>query len=182
MPGAVWYNKGMAELKQRVDRLGRVRPVKYESTRYFFWNDKPYKIVKESRRRNTVEAWDIIESKTIALPWTDWRRFRRKAFLTSAVAKIFGKNDVTVRLWVTYDKIPPPFKIADYDGIKREFGVTAVNYLWAEKDLYNIQDYLESYGLRPPSRSQIQAIINDDEVVQFIQDENGEFIPLWRAY
>lgn len=156
--------------------------VEYASKQYFFWNDKPYKVISESRRRNILVAWDIIEKKRVSLPWTDWRRFRKKAFVTSRVAKMFNRNHIRVRLWVSQGHIPPPFKIEDVDGIKREFGVTHVNMLWSEEDIYRVQEYLESTGRKDaPSRAQVEAIINNDKLVQFIQDENGEFIPLWTA-
>lgn len=154
----------------------------YASKQYFFWNDKPYKVIKESRRRNTMEAWDIIDQKRVMLPWTEWKRRRKKAFLTSQVAKMLNRHHIRVRLWLTEEKIPRPFAIQSIDGIERKFGVTNVNYLWSEEDIYRAQAYMESTGLKDaPSRAEVQAMIDNDKLIQFIQDENGEFIPLWRA-
>lgn len=157
-------------------------PVEYASKQYFFWNDRPYKVIKESRRRNTMEAWDIIDQKRIALPWTEWKRHKKKAFVTSKVANMLGRHHVRVRFWIIEGKIPPPFRLADYDGIERKLGATKVNYLWTEEDILRAQEYMESTGRKDvPSRAQVQAMINDDQIVQFIQDEDGSFIPLWRA-
>lgn len=129
-----------------------------------------------------MEAWDIMDQKRVALPWTEWKRRRKKAFVTSQVAEMLGRFHVRVRLWITHGKIPAPIRLADYDGIERKLGVTKVNYLWTEEDIYRARDYMESTGRKDvPSRAQVQAMINDDALVQFIQDENGEFIPLWRA-
>lgn len=154
----------------------------YAHKRYFFWNDKPYKVIKEYRRRNVLEAWDITEQKRVMLPWTEWKRHRKKAFVTSQVAEMLGRHHVRVRLWLTDGKIPKPFSIASVDGVKRDFGKTNVNYLWTEEDIYRAQEYMESTGHRDaPSRAEVQAMINNDKLVQFIQDENGEFIPVWRA-
>jgi len=154
----------------------------FGSKQYFFWNGKPYKVIKESRRRNILEAFDIKEQKRVMLPWTDWKRFRKKAFVTSQVAEILGRHHIRVRLWLVDGKIPRPFALSDIDGIKREYGVTQVNYLWSEEDIYRALDYMESTGRKDvPSRAQVQAKINDDKLVTFIQDENGEYIPLWRA-
>lgn len=154
----------------------------YASKQYFFWNDKPYKVIKEYRRKNLMEAFDIVEQKRVMLPWTEWKRRRKKAYVTSSVAKMLGRHHIRVRLWVTHGKIPSPFRIEDIDGEKRDFGKTNVNMLWSEEDIYRAQEYMESTGLSDaPSRAEVQAMINNDQLIQFIQDENGEFIPLYRA-
>lgn len=169
-------------VERRMSKTGVMVPVEYASKQYFFWNDKPYKVIKESRRRNIMEAWDLMEGKRIALPWTEWKRKKKKAFVTNKVAKMLGRHHVRVRFWIIDGKIPPPFKLEDYDGIKRELGSTRVNHLWTEDDILRAQEYMESTGRKDaPSRAQVQAMINDDQIVQFIQDEDGSFIPLWRA-
>ena len=129
-----------------------------------------------------MEAWDIIEQKRVMLPWTEWKRRKKKAFITSQVARLLGRHHIRVRLWLTEGKIPKPFSIESIDGIERKFGVTNVNYLWSEEDIYRAQEYMESTGQKSaPSRAEVQAKINDDKLIQFIQDEDGEFIPVWRA-
>ena len=154
----------------------------YESKQYFFWNDKPYKVLSESRRRNVIEAYDIMDDKRIQLPWTEWKRHRKKAFVTNKVADILGRNHIAVRKWLQWEKIPRPFSLESIDGIKRELGSTRVNYLWTEEDIHRARDYMESTGRKDvPSRSQVEALINDDKIVQFIQDKDGQFIPLWTA-
>lgn len=154
----------------------------YASKQYFFWNDKPYKVIKEYRRKNLLEAWDIKDQKKVALPWTEWKRHRKKAFVTSQVAKMLGRHHIRVRLWLSEGLVPKPFSIFEITGDEPKLGNTSVNYLWSEEDVYTARDYMESTGRKDaPSRAQIQAMINNDKLVQYIQDENGEFIPLWRA-
>jgi hypothetical protein len=160
-----------------------IKPKKeYASKQYFFWNDKPYKVVKEHRRKNIMEAYDIKDDKRVMLPWTDWKRNRKKAFVTSQVAEMLGRHHVRVRFWLIEEKIPRPFSLEDIDGIKRDFGSTKVNYLWSEEDIYRARDYMESTGREDvPSRAQVQAMINNDKLIQYIQGEDGEFYPVWRA-
>lgn len=163
--------------------MGAVKGQTYASKQYFFWNDKPYKVVSESRRRNVVEAYDIVEDKVVSLPWTTWKKHKRPAFVTSQVANMLGRFHVRVRLWLTHGKIPRPFSIASIDGEKREFGSTKVNYLWTEHDVLRAQEYMESTGRKDvPSRSEVLAMINQDKLVQYVRDDKtGEFYPVWIA-
>lgn len=161
--------------------MGAVKGQEYASKQYFFWNDRPYKVLKEQKRKNILEAWDIIDQKRVMLPWVYWKRNKKKAFITSQVAAMLGRSQVRVRLWLSHKKIPEPFQIANIDGIERKLGVTNVNYLWSEQDIYNAQEYMESTNRKDaPSRAQVQAMINNDRLIQYIQDEDGEFVPVWR--
>ena len=162
--------------------MGAQKGQKYASTQYFFWNDLPYKVIREHRRKNIIEAYDITNKKRVSLPWVSWKKHKKDAYVTSKVAEILGRHEIRVRLWLTHGKIPHPFQISSVDGIERDFGVTKVNCLWSEEDIYRAQEYMESTGRKNvPSKAEIQAKLNNNRLVQFIQDEDGEFIPLWRA-
>lgn len=155
----------------------------YASKQYFFWNEKPYKVIKEHKRRNVVEAYDIIEDKTVSLPWTTWKKHKRPAFVTSQVANMLGRFHIRVRLWLSQGLVPKPFSLADHRGIEPGFGVTSVNFLWSEHDVLRAQEYMESTR-RPdvPSRSEVLAMINQDKLVQYVRDDDtGEFYPVWIA-
>lgn len=149
---------------------------------FFFWNDKPYRVIKEYRRKNLVECRDLETNRRVMLPWSDWKKFKQKAFTTDQVARILGRHHVRVRFWLIDKKIPLPYSLAEKDGIERKVGVTKVNYIWSEQDLYNARDYMESTGRKDVmSRAELQAIINNDKLIQYVMDEDGEFIPLWTA-
>lgn len=154
------------------------------SKTYFFWNDKPYKVLAEHKRKNIVEVYDIAEQKKLQLPWTMWKKHRRPAFTTIQAAKILGRHHIRVRLWMTHGLIPRPFAIEDIDGEKREFGENKkLNHLWTEDDIYVALEYMESTGHKDvPSRAEVQALINQDKLIQYIRDDKtGEFYPVWVA-
>jgi hypothetical protein len=151
------------------------------SRQYFFWNDKPYKVIRQSKRQNIMEALDLENNKRVMLPWAHWKRHHERAYLTSKVAEILERHNIRVRLWLTHEKIPRPYSLAEMDGIERDFGSTRVNYLWKEKDILQARDYMESTGRECLSRSQVLAKLNSDRLVQYVQDDNGEFVPIWNA-
>lgn len=167
----LWYNEGMST--QRVDLSHKT---------FFFWNDRPYRVIKEYRRRNEVVIRDLISGRRMMLRWSDWKRLKEKAFTTDQVAKILGRHPVRVRNWLIDKKIPHPFSLAEFDGIERKLGSTKVNFLWREEDIHRARDYMESTGRKDVmSRAELQALINNDKFIQYAMDENGEFFPLWTA-
>lgn len=169
-PG-VWYNGVMSYEGSKLQRN--------KTKSFFFWNDVPYRVIKERRRDNLVEALDLKENRRVMFPWNDWKRHRRKAFTTGQVAEILGRSHTRVRLWLVDGFIPRPYQI----NPDTKYGETKVNMLWSEDDIYQARDYMESTGRRDtPSRATVQAIINDDKLVQYVKDEEtGEFIPVWVA-
>lgn len=170
-PAGVWYTKGMSKKGNTLK--------KNKTKNYFFWNDRPYRVIKEYRRKNLVEALDLKENRRVMFPWNDWKRHRRKAFTTGQVAQILGRSHIRVRLWLSDGFIPRPYEI----NPDAKYGETQVNMLWSEDDIYRARDYMESTGRGDvPSRAEVQALINDDKLVQYIKDEEtGEFIPVWVA-
>lgn len=148
---------------------------------YFFWNDKPYRVIEESKRKNIVEALDLEERKRVMLPWNSWKRHKRPAYTTGQVAEMLGRHHIRVRLWLSDGKIPRPFSVKG--GVGEWGGDKTVNMLWSEDDIYRARDYMESTRRKDvPSRAELQAMINNDKLVQYIQDEEtGEFIPVWVA-
>ena len=133
-------------------------------------------------------AWDIRRQCRVSLPWTEWKRHKKKAFTTGQVAEILGRHHVRVRNWLINEKIPRPFAIQDIDGLSRDHirnkgpRTTKVNYLWTEEDIRRARDYMESTGRKDcPSESEVMALIDDDALIQYIRGEDGNFYPLWRA-
>lgn len=165
--------------------------VKVEA-RYFFWNDKPYRKLSESRSRNKVYAWDIEEDKKVMFTWLEWKRHHEKAFRTGQAAQIIGRHYSRLLKYLSDGAIPAPYRyIGDADG---QPGYPHLRYkdfyLWRQEDLMNVVDYMEElkprggekFWKRPEAtRGKVIAQINDNDVVQFIRDDDGNFIPLYKA-
>lgn len=151
----------------------------YGSNQYFFWNDKPYKVIKEMRRKNMLTAMDLIEKKRVSFVWTDWRKHKRKAFTTGQVAKMLGRGKHIICRHIDRQKLPSPFTI---EIPKRGNPPFSKVYIWSEKDVLNARAFFEelrkSYDL---SEAEVRAMMNDEEIIYFIRDENGNFIPTWKA-
>jgi len=148
----------------------------------FFWFDKPYKKLSQSRRKNRVIAWDIEEEKRVVFRYNDWEANHKKAFNTQEASRILNRHFTKLYKWIRTGKIPSPYYLPP--TTKSEGLRNGSRYLWQEKDFRNAVEYMESVGTwvdKTPTWDEVSAHINEDEVIRFIQDDNGNFIPLWRA-
>lgn len=152
---------------------------KYGSRHYFFWNDKPYKVMREMRRKNLVTAWSLLENKRVVFNWADWKRNKEKAFLTSEVSEILQRGKHIICRNIDRKKIPSPYYI---EIAKRGDPPFSKMYLWRLKDILFAREYFESVrSTYDVSEAEVKALVNDDQIIYFIQDSNGEFIPTWKA-
>lgn len=153
-----------------------------QARKYFFWFDKPMRVVSVSKRRNEVVAWDIEEEKRVVLKHTDWIQHKKAAFGTHEAARILNRHFTKLYKWIREGKIPSPYKIPGDPSIKNIRN--GQKFLWVEDDFRNAVEYMESYGRLldvTPSWSEVSANINEDEVIRFVLNDDGEFVPLWRA-
>lgn len=158
---------------------GLVKPHKS----YFFWNDRPYRLLKESRRRNYIIAFDLIDKKRVVFRWTDWKRNHKSALSTQQAARALNRHWTKLYDWIRTEKIPRPFHIDGPEGRASQVLSDGGRYLWSEKDLKNAVDYMESTGRlnSSPTWGEVKASLNDGELIKFVQSEDGEFIPIWKA-
>lgn len=150
---------------------------------YFFYFDKPYRKISQSIRRNQVEAYDILDEKRIMLPYNSWKRSHQKAYSTSEAARILNRTPDALYKWMRHGEIPKPFAVPhDPEYADRKVDSTG-GFLWREQDFRNAVDYMQSttYWRTAPSWDEVAANLNEDEVIRFVLDENGDFIPIWRA-
>ena len=150
----------------------------------FFWYDKPYRKISQSKRKNLVYAWDIEEQKRVVLRYNDWVVNHKKAYTTSEAARVLNRHFTKLYLWIKNGKIPAPYWLPPKEGSDPNKLRNGSTYLWQEKDLRNAVEFMESTGKwkdKTPTWDEVSAMINEDEVIRFIQDDNGNFIPLWRA-
>lgn len=150
--------------------------------KFFFWFGSPMRVISQSKRRNEVIAWDMEEEKRVILKHTDWIAHRKAAFGTREAARILNRHWTKVYKWIREGKIPPPYRIPGDPTIQHI--QKGQKYMWAEQDFRNAVEYMESYGRLldvTPSWAEVSAHINEDEVIRFVLDKEGEFIPLWKA-
>lgn len=155
-------------------------PRNYGSRTYFFWNEKPYKILKEFKRKNLLIAWDLLDKRRVSFVWTDWKKHHKKALQTGDVATILGRGKHIICRHIDRGKIPSPYYI---EIPKRGNPPLTKFYLWQEKDILHARELFEQF--RPDnydvSEAEVKAMLNDEEVIYFIQTDDGDFIPTWKA-
>lgn len=148
----------------------------------FFWFDVPYKKLSKSRRKNRVIAQNMETGKRVAFNYNDWESNHKKAFNTQEASRVLNRHWTKLYKWIRTGKIPAPYYIeGKKDSVHLRNGS---KYLWQEKDFRNAVEYMESVGTwvdKTPTWDEVSAHINEDELIRFIQDDDGNFIPLWRA-
>lgn len=150
---------------------------------FFFYFDKPYKKLEQSVRRNEIIAYDLIEKKRVVFPYNHWKLNHKKAFRTSEAARILNRDKSKLYAWLREGVIPKPYRIepkAKHAHLKMP---PSAKYLWQEEDFRNAVEYMKTtkHFRSAPTWDEVSAHLNEDETIRFVQDENGNFIPIWKA-
>lgn len=154
--------------------------------RYFYLNGKLHKVLRIIRPADLMECWSFQDRKTVTYIWSDARKKMTSAFPLAQVAKMLGRNRVTLELFITNEIIPTPQRIYTLDGTFRPG-----KYLLSEDDVMGLHDYLLTVHTgrprkdgritpRPmPSKAELRAMMRHD-VVQGVMSSDGKFIPTWK--
>lgn len=162
--------------------MAKVAPITKWGSKFFFLDDRLYKIVRVVRPADVVECWSFEDGRELAFPWSMVKRKRKRAYMTGKVAEMLNRHKVNVLNHVLAGHIAPPIKVnAGFGG----------KYMWSDRNILDLHDYLLTVhcgGRRKdgkitphrnlPSRAELLAKLND-HTVTYIKDSNGEFIPTW---
>lgn len=152
----------------------------YGSKTFFFWNDKPYRKITVSKRKNLVTAWDILDNRKVAFRYTDLEKNKRKAFSTSEVSDLLDRGVHILCRLVQDGKIPSPYTVAPQVS---NLPKVSKKYLWSEKDVLAARRCFEESGYLgyDLSEAEVRARMNNDDVIYWIRTKDGKFIPTWKA-
>lgn len=138
------------------------------------------------RAEDLMECWSYPDKKTVAYVWSDARRKMTGAYTLAEVAKMFGRNRVTLELDILNGNIREPQRQYKLDGTW-----TPGKYMLSEDDILDLHDYLLTvHRGRPrkdgritpgpmPSKAELRAMMKH-EVVQGVMGPDGNFIPTWK--
>jgi hypothetical protein len=157
-----------------------------KSARYFFLNDIPHKKLQVNRAADMLIAWNYIEHKRVAYVWSVAKRNMERAFLGPEIQKMLGRHRNSLYMYVRDGNIQAPFKTYSLDGTERP-GM----YLWTEKQVLDLHDYILSIGygrttksglprlMQLPSRTELLAMMRND-VVLYTKTKDGKYTPVWQ--
>lgn len=159
---------------------------KSSKLRYFYLNGDLHKILSVNRAQDFVVCWNFPEGKRVGYVWSDVKKRHGKAFRTSEVAKMVGRDLTTVKRDILNGNIKRPQKI--YSLHTKRPGA----YYWSEEDVMEMHDYLLSIHIgRPrldglivprssiPTKAELRAMMRHD-IITYVKTDNEEFIPIWK--
>jgi hypothetical protein len=154
---------------------------------HFFLDGKLYKKLRINRPADMIEVWCYPEERRVVLTYSEVRRRYQPAFSTAQVAEMIGRNDKIVERIARSGNIEEPTMA--YSLTKKMY---RSSYKWSETDIMNLHAYLLTvHRGRPrldgritpqamPTAKELRALIRQEHVL-YVRNDDGEFVPSWRA-
>lgn len=181
-----WHIRSV-DLKKRDYELSRSEPWKIApyKGKMFFINKKLHRRVKIDRGSSIVIAYDYDAGELKKYTYSDFKKFRQRAFLISQAANILWRHGNAIR-YAIYDKEIP----SEVPRVFRKNGV-GIYYL-SEDHIFELRDYFASkHRGRPrkdgikiaknvPSREELEIFFGYKQLL-YTRTKDGEFVPVWRS-
>ena len=81
-----------------------IKPVK----RLFFINGDLIKLIHSNRASNIVEFYNASQGKNQTMLYTDFKKFRRRAYTVANAAKLLNRSRLQFGKYIASGLIPPP--------------------------------------------------------------------------
>lgn len=150
--------------------------------RKVFINDELHHIIHINLPADIVTTFNYIQDKIVKYPYKAMKKNMKKAYTIGDVAKIIKRHPDRIRWAIRNGELPDVQKSGTYG-----------NKYWREEDILNVQDYFANVHFGRPrndgaitpkrgsvTKEEVDAKLGRREVL-YVQNERGEFIPIWRA-
>jgi hypothetical protein len=150
--------------------------------RKLFINGELHHIIHINKPADVCTTFNYIQNKIVKYPYKNMKKHAQKAYLINEVARMVDRHPERIRVGINEGNIRQPQR----SGPKGKF-------YFNENDILDIQDYFANlhYG-RPRNDGAITPLkrtVTKEEVdaklgrrdVLYVQNENGDFIPVWRT-
>lgn len=154
--------------------------------RYFYLNDRLYKVLRVIRAEDFVEAWDYADEKSVGFIWSDVKKRMERAMPMSEVSALIGRHRVQIENYILDGMIKAPQKTYSLDANKNPG-----KYMFSEKDVLALHDYLLTVHVgRPrkdgritprsmPSKPELRAAMKHN-IVTYVKTGENEYSPAWK--
>lgn len=140
------------------------------------------------RGRDIIIAWNYPQHKEVKYLYSDWVRRQGKAYSTTEVGAIIGRDRGRVNHYVQRGELPAPaatYSLTDKPSVPR--------YYFSEKQVLEVheffcgvqngrptKDFRENANQTLTPRSEVQRILAGDKVL-YKKDSKGHLVPVWKA-
>lgn len=169
-----------------VERNGDGKTKRNKPMIYFYLNGDLHQRLHVNRVTDTLVAWNHRTRKRVGYSYSDVMRRAERAYKTKEVGLMFNRTRLTLERGIINGDIPAP---------QKSYSITTgtpKGYWWNEEDIMNAWDFLSQvHRGRPrkdglvttkniPSLRELRAMLRQ-EVILYVQTDDGEFIPSWKA-
>lgn len=153
----------------------------------FFLNDEMVRLIHHNRPNDICEIYNFIKDKTQTMRYSDFRKYRKKAYTFINSARILNRSRMQFERWIKEGQILPP--IGATPGGKRTF--QKMSY-YSEDDLFKIREMMGNIHMgRPrkdgritpskniPTERELRSLLGD-AIMLYTKTEDGRFIPVWQ--
>jgi hypothetical protein len=154
--------------------------------KYFYLEGELHRRLHVQPGTDILTAWNYPQYKRLGYSYSDIKRRAERAFKTVKVAEMLNRSRLSLELAIIRGDIHPPQKTYHLETWEDAM------YLWSEKDILEAHAYFKTvHKGRPrkdglitpqllPSERELRAMIKGDSIL-YVKNEDGEFIPSWRA-
>lgn len=150
--------------------------------RNFFLGDNLYTRIKVQKHLDQIECWGHVEKAFVLLSFSYVLHNQETAYGTTEVAKMLWRAPGSLLNSIQRGNIRPTIA---YIPVGRP-DADPIMYAWNKKGIMEAWEYFVNTNYRgsgspvpTPSKKELRAALNH-EVVMYIRDDSGEFIPTWR--
>jgi hypothetical protein len=154
---------------------------------YFYLNNELHKVLERHRADDIIVAWNYNQWTRVAYNLSDVNVNRRPAYTIREVSAMIGKGVNTMKRHFREGNLPKPMQADPLQGVRRPG-----TYYFSEDDVRLTREYFRNlHWGRPrkdgtvteqnmPSKAELEAMMRN-EVMLYAKNEEGEFIPVWKA-
>lgn len=181
-----WHIRDV-DFKERTNEFSDEEPWKIApyKGKMFFINKKLHRRIKINRSAHIVSAYDYESGEIKTYTYSDFKKFRQRAFLISEAAKILRRHGNAIR-YAIYDKDIP----SEVPRVFRKNGV-GIYYL-SEDHIFELRDFFASKHRGRPRKDGIKVAKNVPSVEElevffgrrqllYTRTKDGDFVPVWRS-
>lgn len=155
-------------------------------TKIFFYNKELVKVLQINRGNDTVYLLHYHSGKTLVASWMHFQTHKRRAWQCYYARLIIGRSLASWEKYLSKRMIPRPH-YANVGNMPK----AGIRAYYSEDHLYEIRDAIAeiSFGAPPQkgyptkktkvlTKAELRAKIGDGRML-YVQNDEGEFVPIW---
>lgn len=155
--------------------------------RYFFLNGQLHKKLVINRAADQITAWCYPLGKRVAYTYSDMKMRYKPAYTTMEVSAMLNRHRVHLERCLLKGDFSEPQHVYALNESRKKG-----KYMWSEENIIEAHAYfLTQHRGRPrkdgritpqhmPSLRELRAMIRQEQVL-YVKNEQGEFVPSWKA-